>query len=123
MHIAESLCNVQGSDWENVICDEAHTCGPSLQPGEVLKYDCSGKKVNCPSSPTKHGNYTVKSGDTCMDIAERICNVKGNDWEQVICNDAKVCGPSLQPGEVLKYDCSGKKVNCGDVSASAMTVV
>jgi hypothetical protein len=52
----------------------------------------------------------VKAGDTCFNIADNLCQ-DGNDWKTDICNGANVCA-ALQPGQVLKYDCSGTVKYC-----------
>merc|ERR1712072_252406 len=70
--------------------------------------DCCGCAGDDPFKPTPapqvaHGSYTVKSGDSCWNIADSLCQ-DGNDWKTVICNGAAACS-ALQPGQVLNYDC------------------
>merc|ERR1712118_69903 len=69
-----------------------------------------------------HGGYTVKAGDTCYNIADSLCQ-DDNDWKTVICNGATSCN-TLQPGQVLKYDCSGKGTYCnGPTEAPTQIIV
>jgi len=63
-----------------------------------------------PAPPVAHGSYTVKSGDTCFNIADNLCQ-DGNNWQKDICNGEALC-KNLQPGSVLKYDCSGAGTYC-----------
>jgi hypothetical protein len=89
--------------------------------------DCCGCAGDDPFKPTPapavaHGSYTVKSGDSCWNIADSLCQ-DGNDWKTVICNGAAACS-ALQPGQVLKYDCSGKGTYCsGPTEAPTQIIV
>merc|ERR1719262_808023 len=89
--------------------------------------DCCGCSGDDPFKPTPaplvaHGSYTVKSGDSCWNIADNLCQ-DGNDWKTVICNGAAACS-ALQPGQVLNYDCSGKGTYCsGPTEAPTQIIV
>merc|ERR1719359_2745162 len=105
--------------------------GELMKLNETYKIPCYGN--NCgsagddpfkptPAPPVAHGSYTVKSGDSCWNIADNVCQ-DGNDWKTVICNGAAVCS-ALQPGQVLKYDCSGKGTYCnGPTEAPTQIIV
>lgn len=97
-------CYEQTQDWAQ--CLPTGTCIPHTDGRGTCEVHSNDEKGD-------HGKYTVKSGDKCWDIAKDICS-KGDDWAKVICNDA-MCGPALQPGTVLKYDCSGTEAHCFDL--------
>lgn len=72
-------------------------------------------------SNNNSGSYTVKSGDDCYHIANKQCQKDPNNWPNYcttkencpqICNADKICGPNLQLGEKIFYDCSGSQANC-----------
>jgi len=78
--------------------------------------DCCGCAGDDPFKPTPapvfpHGSYQVKAGDTCWNIADKLCD-DGNSWKNDICNAEALCS-SLQIGTTIKYDCSGKRTYCG----------
>lgn len=95
----------------------------------TYKIPCSGDCCGCagddpfkptPPPPTPHGSYTVQSGDNCWSIADKLCQ-DGNDWKEDICNSASVCN-MLQPGQTLKYDCSGKGTYCNGPSEMELLI-
>jgi len=97
---------------------------------ETYKVPCSGDCCGCagddpfkptPPPPVVHGSYTVKSGDTCYNIADSLCQ-DGSNWQEDICNGANVCN-NLQAGQVLKYDCSGKGAYCSGPTESPPQII
>jgi hypothetical protein len=93
---------------------------------------CSGDCCGCagddpfkptPAPPSAHGIYTVKQGDSCYNIADSVCPGDGSNWAKDICNSATVCGKNLQPGQQLKYDCSGKGSFCNGPTAAPVEIV
>lgn len=68
--------------------------------------------------PNIHGNHTVKRGDSCWNIAQEICH-DGASYAKTICDANKVCA-LLQPGQVIKYDCSGTGKFCDSAFAEFM---
>jgi hypothetical protein len=91
-----------------------------MKLNETYKLPCYGN--NCGSrgddpwaptpapAPAAHGSYTVKSGDTCIKIADALCN-DGQSYADDICNSDTVCS-NLQAGATIKYDCGGQKQFC-----------
>ena len=63
-----------------------------------------------PAKTAAHGSYTVKSGDTCIKIADALCN-DGQSYADDICNSGGICS-NLQAGATIKYDCGGQKQFC-----------
>merc|ERR1712224_645290 len=88
--------------------------------------DCCGCAGDDPWGPTPaphfaHGTYTVKTGDSCWNIADNLCD-DGNNWAKDICNGNSACS-ALQPGQVLKYDCSGTGKNCDGPTAAPIEIL
>merc|ERR1712139_526526 len=72
----------------------------------TYKIPCSGDCCGCagddpfkptPPPPVAHGSYTIKSGDSCWAIADKLCQ-DGNNWATKICKAQSVCN-LLQPGQ------------------------
>jgi len=88
---------------------------------ETYKLPCSGDCCGCagddpfkptpPPGPMPHGSYTVKSGDSCWALSDKLCH-DGASWQANICNSASVCN-GLQAGQTIKYDCGGRSQFCG----------
>jgi len=97
---------------------------------ETYALPCVGDCCGCagddpfkptPAPPSAHGSYTVNAGDTCWAIADKLCQ-DGNDWKTDICNGEATC-KMLQPGQVLKYDCSGSGKFCSGPTATPVEIV
>jgi len=97
---------------------------------QTYKIPCVGDCCGCagddpfkptPAPPVAHGSYTVKSGDSCWAIADKLCQ-DGANWKTKICNGASVCS-MLHPGQTLKYDCSGKGTFCNGLAPTGFEVV
>ena len=76
-----------------------------------------------PTHPTPapmYGHYTVKQGDDCYHIANNLCDVQAGVTNictsvadcPAICHATNVCGPNLQVGQIINYDCTMKGAHC-----------
>lgn len=96
---------------------------------QTYKLPCVGDCCGCagddpfkptPAPPVAHGSYTVKAGDSCWAIADELCQDGGN-WKTKICNGESVCS-MLHPGQILKYDCSGKGTYCNGPATTEIVI-
>merc|ERR1719159_1111763 len=135
--IADKFCQ-DGNDWSTKICNANSVSNQGIPAGPLQTNSAKTATIGRPRFATRTPCATrgfllghcrqilprrqrlvdqdlqrelrVQPGDSCWAIADKFCQ-DGNDWSTKICNANSVCN-LLQPGQTIKYDCSGKGSYC-----------
>ena len=112
--IANEFCDdpIKNEDLQKVICDFS-ICN-NLQIGNIVDYDYSLKKTNCPPTPApsnKSGTHIVKQHETCNTIATTECGDRTSP-DKVICDYSDEFCKHLKLNDTIYYDCGLLKNHC-----------